>query len=57
MVTEGCVRGKEAILPHTTYVFAMHRVVRPDVPEFIRPGETKKWIILDESCQNFLDFL
>ena len=56
-VTEGCVRGKESILPHITYVFTMHRVVRREVLEFIRPGETKKWIILGESCQDFLNFL
>ena len=50
MVTEECVRGKEYVLPHITYVFEMHRVVRLEVLGFIRLGETKKWIILGESC-------
>ena len=57
LVTEGCVSGKEYIFTHITDVLSMHLVVRREVPEFIRPGETKKLIILGESCQNFLDFL
>ena len=56
-VNKGCVRGEEYVLPHVTDVFAMHRVVRREVLEFIRPGGIKRWIILDESCQEFLEFL
>ena len=34
----------------------MHRVVERGVLEFIIPGLTKKWIILRELYQDFLDF-
>ena len=35
----------------------MHRLVERELLEFIIPGGTKKWIILLESCQDFLDFV
>ena len=57
LVNKWCVRGEEYVLPHVTAIFAMHRVVRQEVLEFIRPRGMKKWIILDESCQEFLEFL
>ena len=34
----------------------MHRLVEREVLEFIIPGGTKKWIILRELCQEFLEF-
>ena len=55
-VIEGCVRGKDSVLPHITYVFTILRVVRLEVLEFIRPDETKKWIILGKSYQDFPNF-
>ena len=35
----------------------MHRVVERELLEFIIPGRTNNWILLIESCQDFLDFV
>ena len=45
-----------SVLPYITDIFALNRVVRREVLEFIRPGGMNKWIILGESCQDFLEF-
>ena len=55
-VMEGCARGEASVCSHITDVFVMHRVVKREVLEFIRPRGTKNWILLGESCHGFLDF-
>ena len=45
------------VLPHVTYLFVMRIVVKWEVLEFIRTGVMKKWILLSESLQYFLELV
>ena len=45
------------VLPHVTYFFVMRIVVKWEVLEFIRTGVMKKWILLSESLQYFLELV
>ena len=39
-----------------TDVSVMHKLVEREVLEFLRPGGTKKWVILRDLRQGFLEF-
>ena len=54
VLTEGCVSEGAFGHPHVTNVFIIIRLVKSEVLEFIRPGGTNKWIVLGESCQDFI---
>ena len=56
LVTEGCVMGQASVRPHITDVFVFFRVVKQKVLDFILPGGTKKWIILCDLLEDFLEF-
>ena len=45
-----------SVLSHGTDFFVTCRVVEREFIDLIIPGGTKKWIILRESCQEFLYF-
>ena len=44
-----------SVCPQVTDVLVMLRVVKREVLEFVRPGETKNWIFC-ESRQDFIAF-
>ena len=55
-VADGCVRRKASVRTHVADVFVIRRVDKQELLEFIIPCGTKKWIILGELRQYFLEF-
>ena len=45
------------VFPHVTDVFLIGSVIKQEILEFIRPGGMKKWILLCELHQEFLEFV
>ena len=46
-----------SVFLHVTDVLVIRSVFRQEVLEFIIPGGTKKWVLLSESCQDFLELV